>query len=174
MTAGLGAAGHHGRSPPRCRRQSPVGSWCQHDAARGCGLHLPLVTALPMLHRSKGERTAGKRAQSYSTRPGCPRDFKEIHHPCSSRHSNQFSTKPLFLNLASRLQMRTHLGDQGSQVRVLSPRFAAYCTAVNVFSLSRSRFQLAGISHFAGTSTHSLIDVLSCKTTLSRATLGGR
>ena len=32
-----------------------------------------------------------------------------------------------------------------------------------------SRFQLPGISHFAGTSTHSLIDVLSCKTTPSRA-----
>jgi hypothetical protein len=65
--------------------------------------------------------------------------------------------------------MRTNLGDQGSQVRVLSPRFAAHCTAVKPFPLDCSRFQLAGISHFAGTSTHSLIDVLSCKTTLSRA-----
>jgi hypothetical protein len=45
---------------------------------------------------------------------------------------------------------------------------------VQPFPLGCSRFQLAGISHFAGTSTHSLIDVLSCKTTLSRATLGGR
>src|ERR1017187_1550364 len=65
--------------------------------------------------------------------------------------------------------MRTSLGDQGSQVRVLSPRFAAHCTAVKLFSLSCSQFQLAGISHFAGTSPHSLIDVLSCKTTPSRA-----
>jgi hypothetical protein len=67
--------------------------------------------------------------------------------------------------------MRTSLEDQGSQVRVLSPRFAAGCTAVKPFPLGCSRFQLAGISHFAGTSTHSQLDVLSCKTTLSRATL---
>jgi hypothetical protein len=39
---------------------------------------------------------------------------------------------------------------------------------VQPFPLSFRRFQLAGISHFAVTSTHSLIDVLSCKTTLSR------
>ncbi len=65
--------------------------------------------------------------------------------------------------------MRTSLGDQGSQVRVLSPRFAADCTAVQPFSRNCSRFQVVGISHFAGTSHHSLIDVLCCKTTLSRA-----
>jgi hypothetical protein len=65
-------------------------------------------------------------------------------------------------------------GTKGSQVRVLSPRFAAECTAVQPFPLSCSRFQLAGISHFAGTSTHSLIDVLSCKTTLFAPPSAGR
>jgi hypothetical protein len=70
--------------------------------------------------------------------------------------------------------MRTSLGDQGSQVRVLSPRFASHCSAVKLFSLSCSRFQFAGISHFAGTSPHSLVDVLSCKTTLFRTTVGSR
>src|ERR1035437_9256646 len=69
--------------------------------------------------------------------------------------------------------MRTGLGDQGSQFRVLSPRFAAHCSAVQPFPLRFSRFQLAGISHCAGTSTHSQVDVLSCKTTLFRATFGG-
>jgi len=76
--------------------------------------------------------------------------------------------KPLFLNSISRSEISAGLGDQGSQVRVLSPRFAAHCTAVKPFSADCSGFQLPGISHFAGTSTHSLIDVLSCKTTLSR------
>ena len=50
----------------------------------------------------------------------------------------------------SRHQIRTGLGDQGSQVRVLSPRFAVRCTGVKLLSLVCSRFQLAGISHFAG------------------------
>jgi hypothetical protein len=45
---------------------------------------------------------------------------------------------------------------------------------VQPFPLSCSRFQLAGISHFAGTSTHSLIDVLSCKTTLFAPPSAGR
>jgi hypothetical protein len=65
--------------------------------------------------------------------------------------------------------MTTSLGDQGSQVRALSPRFAVHCTAVQPFPLSCSRFQLAGISHFTGTSPHTVIDDLSCKTTLSPA-----
>ena len=106
---------------------------------------------------------------SVEERWGILGDCSGFHHTRSSRHSNQFSTKPLFLNSAPWLKISTSLGDQGSQVRVLSPRFAAHFTAVKLFSLSCSRFQLAGISHFAGTSTHSLIDVLSCKTTLSRA-----
>jgi hypothetical protein len=44
--------------------------------------------------------------------------------------------------------MSTNLGDQGSQVRVLSPRLAVQCTAVKLLSLGCCRFQLAGIGHF--------------------------
>jgi hypothetical protein len=45
-----------------------------------------------------------------------------FHQARSSRHSNQFATKPLFLNSSSRPEISTGLADQGSQVRVLSPR----------------------------------------------------
>jgi hypothetical protein len=48
--------------------------------------------------------------------------FHRFHRTCSSRHSNQFATKPLILNSVTLSEIRTSLGDQGSQVRVLSPR----------------------------------------------------
>jgi len=99
----------------------------------------------------------------------CRRDSSGFHYSRASRHSNHFPTKALKIELSAHREMRTNLGDQGSQVRVLSPRFAAHCSAVQPFPLSFRRFQLAGISHFAGTSTHSLVDFLSCKTTLIRA-----
>ena len=51
-----------------------------------------------------------------------PRKSNGFHRTCSSRHSNQFATKPLFLILVVLLETSTSLGDQGSQVRVLSPR----------------------------------------------------
>ena len=62
--------------------------------------------------------------------------------------------------------MSTSLGDQGSQVRVLSPRFAAVSNAVKPAPADCNEFQVAGI-HAAGTSTHFLIDMLSCKTSCS-------
>ena len=102
-------------------------------------------------------------------RCGCRRDSNGFQYARSSRHSNHFPTKALKLEINPNREISAGLGDQGSQVRVLSPRFAAHCTAVKSFPADCSGFQLAGISHFAGTSTHSLIDVLSCKTTLSRA-----
>jgi hypothetical protein len=105
----------------------------------------------------------------------CSRNSNGLHRMCSSRHSNQFPTKPPFLNSMSRHEIRTSLGDQGSQVRVLSPRFAAqlHC-AVKPFPLSCSRFQLAGISHFAGTSPHSLIDALDRASARERLKTGSR
>jgi hypothetical protein len=54
----------------------------------------------------------------------CRRDSNGIHHARASRHSNQFATKPLFLNSISWSSISAGLGDQGSQVRVLSPRLA--------------------------------------------------
>ena len=44
--------------------------------------------------------------------------------------SNHFPTKALKVELSMRREIRTSLGDQGSQVRVLSPRFAAHYVAV--------------------------------------------
>src|ERR1035441_5871201 len=69
----------------------------------------------------------------------------------SGRHSNQFATKPPFLNSALRLETSTNLGDQGSQVRVLSPRrtpefeFATSGCAVQALSPNWSRSQRVGI-----------------------------
>jgi hypothetical protein len=73
------------------------------------------------------------------------------------------------IELSTHREMRTSLGDQRSQVRVLSPRFAADCSAVKPFPADCSRFQLVGISHSAGTSTYSRIACLSYRTTLFRA-----
>ncbi len=63
----------------------------------------------------------------------CRRDSNGFHQPRSSRHSNQFATKPLFLNSPVRLEISTGLGDQGSQVRVLSPRRTRNLSAVQGF-----------------------------------------
>lgn len=55
--------------------------------------------------------------------PGaCRRDSNGFHCTCSSRHSNQIPTKPLLRNSILRHEIGAGLGDQGSQVRVLSPR----------------------------------------------------
>jgi hypothetical protein len=88
---------------------------------------------------------------------GCRRDSNGFQHTCSSNLSNQFATNTNFLNSRELRQMITSLGDQGSQVRVLSPRFAADSTAVKPFPADFSGFHLAGISNSAGTSTYSLI-----------------
>jgi hypothetical protein len=50
------------------------------------------------------------------------RDSKGVHHACSSRHSNHFRTKALQVEFSAHREISTGLGDQGSQVRVLSPR----------------------------------------------------
>jgi hypothetical protein len=97
------------------------------------------------------------------------RNSNGFHRTCPSRHSNQSPTKPLKIELSTHREMRTSLGDHGSQVRVLSPRFAADCSAVKPLPADCSRFQLVGISHSTGTSTYSRIDCLSCQTTLFRA-----
>ena len=55
---------------------------------------------------------------------------------------------------------RSHLGVVGAPIR--SPLHCSEAISTQL------RCQLAGISHFAGTSRHSLIEFLSCKTTLSR------
>ncbi len=48
--------------------------------------------------------------------------------------ANHVSNNRLHLNSERICSQITTLGDQGSQVRVLSPRFAAHCTAVQPFS----------------------------------------
>jgi hypothetical protein len=102
-------------------------------------------------------------------------DSNGFQHSRSSRHSNQFPTKPLKIELSAHQEIRTSLGDQGSQVRVLSPRFAAVSNAVKPAPADCNGFQRIPTcrNHPAGTSTHTLIDVLSCKTTLFHATFGG-
>ena len=53
--------------------------------------------------------------------PEVQRDSNGFHHPRSSRHSSQFSTKPLFLTSPSRPEVSTSLGDEGSQVESYLP-----------------------------------------------------
>jgi hypothetical protein len=53
------------------------------------------------------------------------RDFSGSHVTCTSNHSNHFATITNILNSSGHRQMSTSLGDQGSQVRVLSPRASA-------------------------------------------------
>jgi hypothetical protein len=100
-------------------------------------------------------------------RRGCRRGSNGFQEARSSRHSNHFPTRALKRELNPSREISTSLGDQRSLVRVLSPRFAAHCIAVKPFPLSCSRFQHAGISHFAGNRRHSLLMILFCKTSLA-------
>jgi hypothetical protein len=63
----------------------------------------------------------GRDALSNRIQP-CRRDSNGFQLTRSSNHSNQYSTKTNFLNSTRRRQISTSLGDQGSQVRVPSPR----------------------------------------------------
>jgi hypothetical protein len=55
-------------------------------------------------------------------RCGCRRGSNGFQEARSCRPSNHFPTKALKLELNPSREIRTGLGDQGSQVRVLSPR----------------------------------------------------
>ncbi len=87
---------------------------------------------------SRHWRGAEKGGRLHATTRIVSTRFQQIHNARSSRHSNQFSTKPLFFNSVSRLLIRTSLGDQGSQVRVLSPR------------RTRNLSSRGGVARFAG------------------------
>jgi hypothetical protein len=102
-----------------------------------------------------------------------PTSFQESPDDSNFRGAGNIPTKSPkrrnILNSIVQREISAGLGDQGSQVRVLSPRFAAHCTAVKPLPPDCSGFQVAGITHSAATSVYSLIDGLSCRTTLSLA-----
>ncbi len=70
-------------------------------------------------------RAADPRSSALHQRRRCRDDSNGFQHACSSRHSNHFPTKALQVELSQHREMGTSLGDQGSQVRVLSPRDSA-------------------------------------------------
>jgi len=74
-------------------------------------------------------------------------DSAAFHFAGTSALSNQIPTTPLYLNSAPRPEISTGLGDQGSQVRVLSPRLVLRCSR-----FQRTPPRCTGL-YFAGIST---------------------
>ena len=65
---------------------------------------------------------SGSRSSALHQRRRCRDDSNGFQRACPSRHSNHFPIESTLKRTHCSSEMRTNLGDQGSQVRVLSPR----------------------------------------------------
>ena len=117
-------------------------------------IHLPPNT----LEETDPGWQSASRSSALHQRRRCRDDSNGFQPACSSRHSNHFPTKAPWIELSTRRETGTILGDRGSQVRVLSPRRTHKLISVQGFP---------GPSMWlnpAGTSPHLRIDDFSSKT----------